>query len=151
MGLEPSTLRERALVRRPQTLKLKVEVALWAVLLLWRWINELWARRKSKMGRSETCRCVLGITCNKPMRVPPAIPFKDFFRASALDFGQVDTSTDNCLCQENMCLLYGFCRGIDWKVEFTAVSAVTRDFKTIICFGRLEYTLLEFIIVIIII
>ena len=30
-----------------------------------------------------------------------------------------------CLCQENMCLLYGVCRCIDLKVQLiTAVSAV---------------------------
>ena len=47
-----------------------------AMLLLWQRINGSCARRKSKMGWTETCRRVLGVTCNKPMRVPPAIPFK---------------------------------------------------------------------------
>ena len=60
-----------ALVRRrqTQTLKGKVKATLWAVL--WRCC---WC--KSKMGWSETRRCVLIVTCNKPMTVPPAIPFK---------------------------------------------------------------------------
>ena len=49
-----------------------------------------------------------------------------------------------------MCLQYGVCRCNDLKVQLTAVSAVTRDFKTGFGFGRLEYTVLEFIIVIII-
>ena len=56
-----------------------------------------------------------------------------------------------------MCLLYGVCRCINLKVQFTAVSAVLSQIikptnypKTRFCFGRLEYTLLEFTIVIII-
>ena len=48
-----------------------------AMLLSWRRINGSCARRKSKKGWAETRRCVLGLTCNKPMRVPPPIPFKN--------------------------------------------------------------------------
>ena len=47
-----------------------------AMLLLWWRINYPCVRRKSELGWSETCRCVLGVTCNKPMRLPSSIPFK---------------------------------------------------------------------------
>ena len=57
-----------------------------------------------------------------------------------------------------MCLLYGVCRCIDLKVQLTAESAVLSHHhltnhlsNTRFCFGRLEYTLLEFIIAFIII
>ena len=53
-------------------------------------------------------------------------------------------------------MLYGVCRCIDLKVQLTAVSAVLSQIgsqtiytKTRLCFGRLGYTLLKFILVII--
>ena len=51
-----------------------------ALLLLYRRIKDSCARHKSKMGWPDIRRCILGVTCNKPMRVPSPIPFKSHER-----------------------------------------------------------------------
>ena len=71
-------------------------------------------------------------------------------------FDILSMACTRCLCQENMCLLYGVCSCIDLKVQLiTAVLAVLSKNnltnviiypQTSLCFGRLGYNLLEFII-----